>query len=60
MERYRVVTAETVELLEREVQSYLGMGWELVGGVAVAQRGAGHIVFAQAITYHPGPYEEEY
>lgn len=59
MERYRVVTAESAGFLEREVQSYLGMGWKLAGGVATAQRGAGHIVFAQAITYNPGPYEEE-
>jgi hypothetical protein len=53
---YRIVSAETLELLEREVQSYLAIGWAPLGGVTVGSHRAGHLVYAQAITYSNEPF----
>jgi hypothetical protein len=34
---YKVVTAETPEILEKEVNNLLLTGWDLVGGVSVSE-----------------------
>ena len=51
--RYRIVAAENLEELENEVQSYLKMGWVLQAGVSIGQHRAGHLIYAQAMTYLP-------
>lgn len=57
---YKLLTTEAPQLLEKEVNHYLGSGWRPLGGPVITalifgESGRTRVIYAQAVTLEAAP-----